>query len=453
MRRLLTALTLAISLIPAVGVRATPVMETGASVTTAGPAVIRDHQAGMHTLKAVGQQQQDTAIEPSVAVNPGDPLNAVIGYQAGRVDGGCAQTLGYGVTFDGGETWSWGPLPKLTTANGGTYPLASDPVIAFGPSNTVYYSELLCSPSDLATSVSHDGGKTWSDPIVIPSAQTFASDDKNWIVVDNGTGVGHHPGRIYLGWDDVEPVVALYSDDEAKTWNGPYVIYPYQGIGTLPMVMPNGDLSVVLNTGTYVNHLPSDQEPETDFVGAEMIVATAKGAGAVPTGGPLVFTVPLAAGSDRSTDVPLQRAGEGLPSAAFDPRNARIYVAWQDGRFRSDGSNDIVISWSDTTGVTWNNPVRVNPGPTGDGVEHFTPALGVGPDGSVRISYRVQEEGSDFVDTAYQQSTDGGQTWTAPLLVNTGSIPELLPTAVPVRTDIHFAAYSRSSAFLGDYSE
>ncbi|MFN2543872.1 MAG: hypothetical protein ABR600_04765, partial [Actinomycetota bacterium] len=47
----------------------------------------------------------------------------------------------------------------------------------------------------------------------------------------------------------------------------------------------------------------------------------------------------------------------------------------------------------------------------------------------------------------------GGQTWTAPLLVNTGSIPELLPTAVPVRTDIHFAAYSRSSAFLGDYSE
>jgi hypothetical protein len=459
MRRLLAVLGFVTVLVPTMGTGAAPVLGSAVSdAATAGPVVLRDRQAGMHNLKAKAPQQQDTAVEPSIAVNPSNPMNAVIGYQAGRVDAGCAQTLGYGVTFDGGETWTWGPLPKLTTANGGTYPLASDPVIAFGPNNVVYYNELMCGSdgtNDLATSVSHDGGKTWGDPILIPQMQTFDSDDKNWIVVDNGTGTGHHPGRLYLVWDNVEPVVALYSDDEAKTWNGPSVIYPGQGIGTLPFVMPNGDLAVVFNTLAYLPPIPSDgNEPEAGFTGAEMIVATARGAGAVPTGGPLAFTLPTAVGTDHSVDTPGQRAGEGIPTAALDAASGKLYVAWADSRFRTDGHNDIILTSTDNGGISWTAPVSVNPGPHDNSIEHFTPAITVGPDGSVRVAYRQQEEGSDFVDTFYQQSADGGHTWTAPTLVNTGSIPEFLPNQeVPVRTDVNFAAYSRSSAFLGDYNE
>lgn len=183
------------------------------------PKVLQDHQAAKHKLVAVPPQQPDTNVEPSIAVNPKDPLNAVAGYQSGRVDAGCAQTLGYATTFDGGKTWKSAPLPKLTVANGGTYPLASDPVVAFGPDNTVYFNSLMCGDAgnDLAFSVSKDGGKTWGDPTLVPTERTFSMDDKNWILVDNSKAPGHHYGRVYMVWDNIAPVVVMYSDDQAET--------------------------------------------------------------------------------------------------------------------------------------------------------------------------------------------------------------------------------------------
>src|SRR4051812_31763213 len=75
--------------------------------------VVRDTEAGRMTRKPKGEEfQADTAIEPSIAVNPNNPRNAVVGWQAGRADG--AASNGYGVTFDGGKTWKYGLMPKLT---------------------------------------------------------------------------------------------------------------------------------------------------------------------------------------------------------------------------------------------------------------------------------------------------------------------------------------------------
>ena len=421
-----------------------------------GPAVIRDEMAGMHALTAVGEQQQDTALEPSIAVNPADPLNAVIGYQEGRIDAHCAQSVGYATTFDGGETWTHATVPHLTVADGGPAAVASDPVVAFGPDDTVYFNALTCSPHELAVSVSHDGGATWDDPIFVPSEQDF-DDDKNWMIVDNGTGPGHHPGRIYLMADDGLKIYALYSDDQARTWNGPYVLYPAPGIGVQPNVMPNGDLTVVFNTGIFIGPIPSDADPEVTFLGSAMAITTAKGAGSVPTGAPLVFTPPVSVGKDRSTQTPGHRAGDGLPSAVVDPASGRIYVAWQDARFREDGLNDIVVTWSDDAGLTWTTPRPVDPGPRDDQMEHFTPAIGVGPEGDVHIAYRTQRQGGTVVNTAYQRSTDGGRTWSDPVPINVGLIPEYLaqdpPQEVTVDTDVRFAAFSRGGAFLGDYGQ
>lgn len=431
------------------------VLSTSASVVPAhaasGPRVLRDVQAGVHKLSVVPPQQPDTATEPSISVNPRNPLNAVTMFQAGRVDAGCAQINGYGVTFDGGKTWKSGVFPSLTAANGGPVPLASDPVVAFGPNNVVYANHLMCDAdfNDLAVSVSTNGGMTWGDPILVPTERTLPLDDKNWITVDNGTGAGHHPGRVYLVWDNVAPVVAMYSDDQAKTWNGPFVVYPGQGIGSLPLVMPNGDLAVVFQGAQVMPALPAS-DPNDVATLDKYLIASAPGAGSLPTGAPLVFLPPTGVGAYRGVDVRVQRAGENLETAAVDPKTGRIYVAWEDNRFRTDVVNDVVITHSDDGGLTWTPVQRVNPGKTDDFVEHFTPAIAVGNDGILRVMYRQQKQAEDeldipdrtpFIDTYYQQSKDG-KTFTKPLKINT-----------KIRTDMRFAAFSRESAFLGDYNQ
>ena len=51
--------------------------------------------------------QPDTQIEPSIAVNPANPKNAVAVYQEGRIADGGDATNGYATTFDGGKHWTY----------------------------------------------------------------------------------------------------------------------------------------------------------------------------------------------------------------------------------------------------------------------------------------------------------------------------------------------------------
>jgi hypothetical protein len=440
-RRVLAAGVLALS-------TAAPVLLTPARAAKPGLQVLRDGEAGRMTrLPKNDEFQADTAIEPSIAVNPANPRNAVIGFQAGRGDG--AASNGYGYTFDAGRHWTYGLMPKLTGLTGGPFTSASDPVIAFGPKNAVYFSSLAfnATTSAIVNHTSHDGGKHWDEPTYVLDNPGQVFNDKNWVVVDNGTGAGHHTGRVYVVWDVGQPVLASYSDDEGRTWlRAPSVIHPGQGIGTIPLVMPNGDLAVVYSTGAWVPPVGDKTPPDNQLVagGGQMVISVAHGAGTVPTGSPLVFTPPVTVGDDRGNSVQDLRAG-GLPSASVDARTGRIAVTWEDGRYRKDKANDVVVTTS-TDGVRWSTPVRVNRGAADDDVDHFTPAIATGPDGVLRLAYRQRAgadngESSPYVDTFLQQSADGGRTWTAPLRVNR------------VRTDLRFAAFSRASAFLGDYMQ
>ena len=77
-------------------------------------------------------------------------------------------------------------------------------------------------------------------------------------------------------------------------------------------------------------------------------------------------------------------ARPSLPSATVDAAG-KMYVAWQDGRFRSSGdANDIVFSTS-TNGSQWSEPVRV---PLSFGPSYILPAIAVG-------SCDVREEGAN----------------------------------------------------------
>src|SRR4029077_14192907 len=130
------------------------------------------------------------------------------------------------------------------------------------------------------------------------------------------------------------------------------------------VITKTGGLDVVMDTSTSGIPLTTgpdepDLKPGTD----ELVSVLAPQAGSTPFPAPLTFLPQVDIASNQSNGVPAQRAG-GLPAAAADPKSGNIYAVWEDSRFRSDGTNDAVISRSTDGGVTWTPPSRVNPGST-----------------------------------------------------------------------------------------
>lgn len=431
-----------------------------------GPVLVRDSLAGVDTAVSNGKDvQADTTIEPSIAVNPANPKNVVAGYQAGRVDGGGDASNGYATTFDGGKTWAYGTIPGLTHRNGGDYDRASDAVVAFGPKNTVYFSSLVFNDgsgesgdalrSAIVNSTSTDGGRTWGKPTVVIDDSAGGLNDKNWEIVDNGTGTGHHPGRLYVVWDRVAPMLVSYSDDQGKTFSPPSVVYAGQGIGAIPMVLRDGSLSIVFLTDVApvpaLHTNPGDELAEPISGITKIVMATSPRAGLVSGGAPLAFTPPVSVGAYTGNEPRLQRASSGLPTADLDEKSGRIYVGWDDSRFRAEPSspvNDPVVTWSDDNGVTWSGLKNLRTGRANDYVDRFNSMLGVAPDGTLTVAYRQRQEAksaqdmSPFVDTYLVRSKDGGKTFSKALRVNK-----------TVRADARFAAFSRNGAFWGDYNQ
>jgi Neuraminidase (sialidase) len=190
------------------------------------------------------------------------------------------------------------------------------------------------------------------------------------------------------------------------------------GIGVIPLVEPNGDLAMAWDDfGTGVDYEVS----------------------AVSKDGGRTWSAMTTIDRFEGSEVPNMRTG-GLPSAAVDPRTGVLYVVWQDARFRSDGTNDIVMSRSPNEGRTWRPIVPVNSDPPDSGIDHFTPAVAAwGP--NVHVSYRtrvvVNGQWSRYVDMVYQRSPDNGATW--------ARAHRLGPP-----TDLHWAAQAHGR-FLGDY--
>jgi hypothetical protein len=446
--------------------------------------VIRDAEAGVdqlpHTVPGnalvecpQGQiptsdcYDPDAAVEPSIATNPTNPLNVITTYQQGRISDGGNAGNGYSVTFDGGRTWTHGNFPGLTLAVGGQFERSSDPVVAFLPDGTAFATgdavnvATAGSPTAIATWRSIDGGLHWGSPVLITvddahliEPEPLAVEDKSWIAVDTGTGAGHHYGRIYVTWFrlgcQVCADLAAYSDDEGVTWQtGPagtgYVVEPASEAITLPFVLPNGDLAVV-----------AEDNLEAQLTSIDRIrIDVAPGAGSVATGGALVFSAQHQVALQRFTFPSQLTEADYSIAAAVDERtdtgapNGRIFVVWADNSLRSDSTNDTFLSASSDGGTTWSSPVRVNPGPASDNVNHLAATPAVLADGTVLVAYRQRQENgasgctgcSLQVNTMVQASQDHGATFDVPVKVN------------GITDDLGYAAVSHGGPFLGDYDQ
>ncbi|MBR7829533.1 exo-alpha-sialidase [Actinospica sp. MGRD01-02] len=344
--------------------------------------------------------QHATEVEPDVYAHGSTVVSA---FQTGRIYGGGASDLGWATSTDGGATWSHGFLSGITVNQGGSYSAVSDAAVVYDAKHAEWLVVGLpvdSSGNAVGVTVNRSAdGLTWGSAI---KAVGFDGSgyDKQWITCDD-TASSPHYGNCYIEVDitssnNLESMAV--SSDGGLTWSA--LRHPADdptGLGGQPLVQPSGTVVVPYSENGSAIRAFSSTNGGTTWTSSVQI-ATVKS-----------HTV---AGNLRS--------GDGLPSASIDAAG-KVYVAWQDCRFRTScSSNDIVYSTS-TNGTTWSSVARVPIDAVGSTVDHFIPGLGVdgatsGSSAKIGLYYYFYPKAKCTASTCtlevgYISSADGGSTW------------------------------------------
>jgi len=316
---------------------------------------------------------------------------------------------------------SWGgvdlPLPPAIGANGIDF--GSDPTLTFDTRSNLFYGYIVVffgngagiNGTEMAVARSTDGGKTY------PSVSFFDFEsgenhfnDKPMITADKNL---HSPFRdnVYIAWDaevggsTSGGVRLATSRDHGATFTTVRVDDPKgpgESIGASPAVGPDGEVYVAWN----------------DYVANEIVFNRSFDGGAtwqtprIISNKTLAFDIDIPAESFRGALV--------YPSLDVDrssgPHRGRIYASWMD--LTAKGTTDIFISFSDDRGRSWSRRAPVT-NRLSIAVDRFNHWMSVDPvTGDVNVSFydtRNDTTGSRYMTDVYlAQSTDGGQSWSAP---------------------------------------
>ncbi|HWQ17816.1 MAG TPA: hypothetical protein VNL13_08315 [Sulfolobales archaeon] len=373
--------------------------------------------------------------EPSIAVNPINTRNIVV---AAHDYGDPSYLVGIAVyrSFDGGKTWN-GPS-RMVATYGDTL---SDPSLAFGRDGTLYLSYLSVGAfSEITLAISRDGGANWG--FVRALNYSFgAFYDKPWIAV------GPDPtsplrDNIYItytefkGYYEVNLSIKLIrSRDGGRTFEGPFRV---SWEGRYPDTIVQWSYPVVDRNGTlYVSFF--GMKTERGF-GEPRVVQGIWVAKSIDGG--VTFSEPVLA-AETHWWFPGYSGLYGFrwivptPAMAVGP-DGSIYIVYEDspGGPESLDMSDIFLVVSRDGGASWSRPVRVND--DAGYAAQFFPMIAVrGSDGSIHIAWgdkRLDPSGIGY-DIYYTYSRDGGRTFAKNMRV----------------TDITINPLLGISFFIGDY--
>jgi len=369
------------------------------------------------------------AAEVHLAANPLDPLNLVGGskdFTLGEDERCGKYNVWSGVywTRDGGRTWNHTLLPGYpgdarTTALS-DYACGSDPVLVFDANGTVYYASIQFTldpasapplpqlgpiygynpvKSAVIVARSRDGGETWDDPVVLDTRTGGVFLDKEWMAVDPASG------SLYVTYVDTtaSTLFVTRSDDGAATWTEPVAILssdPAPGEG--PEVLQFAQVAVTPDGAAHVIYFAARHNGEAAAI--HHVRSTDGGATWSEPTVAATGVMPLDLGTTRKYRV------VGLPALALDPGSGALYIAYPP---RNPADSDILFVASTDGGATWSTAVRVNDDLVGPTNDQWMPALAVGPDGTVHVTwidYREDPQGQ-FARIYYAYSKDGGRTW------------------------------------------
>ncbi len=314
--------------------------------------------------------------ESNIVVNPTNANNVITSANEYRIDG--AEVY---VSMDGGTTWTNIVVSGRTAATGGQGLFArmsdcGDPVLAFAPDGTVYYSGLVCNQNNIAlfsgvtVSASHDGGLTWDAPHMVSFTNSFTIfNDKEWITVGPD-------GTLYVTWTRFKanggqgytgsPIVLSTSSDGGYTWSDWVPVsdkaHPYDQ-GSMPLVAPDGTLYVAYEGST----------PASGYMADAIILARSTDGGKTFTNTELARAYddyncyPINIAQERQTLSGEEFRINSFPSFAIDPSTGKLAITWADdqanascgyekgGSFAGLTANAVKLITS-TDGLTWSTP-------------------------------------------------------------------------------------------------
>jgi hypothetical protein len=358
--------------------------------------------------------QHETEVEPDTFAWSSTIVSA---FQVGRFFNGGASDIGVATSTDNGASWTSSFLPGLTF-NGSQganspYERVSDASVAYDAAHGVWLvSSIPLLPTTSVPTVlvsrSTDGGLTWGKPISIPPPVSNSVDlDKNWTVCDNHATSPFY-GHCYTELDnfaDGDLELMSTSTDGGLTWSTPIrTAGNDKGLGGQPLVQPGGRVIVPFESlnGTISAFISTDGGTSWKKAVTVSHIRFHRNTGGLRT--------------------------SPLPSAEI-AGDGKVYVAWEDCRFRKGcPANDIVFSTS-TDGVNWGSVTRVPIDDVNSGFDHFIPGLAVDPTtaGSttkLALAYYYYPDttcsGGCQLDVGYTSSPDGGAHWGIPTQLGPG---------------------------------
>ena len=413
-----------------------------AQVPTVGPLtlVAREDVFASCTADDVAGQPgtvyPNTHIEPSLAINPRNVRDLVVGMHQDRWNNGGARGTRGAVSFDGGATWKATTTPKVTKCQGGPWPRASDPWVSFSPDGTAYYSQLtteaLANPNIFGRSgqvvgKSVDGGVTWGNPTTLVDTPAELDEKKPQVLHDKNsvTADPDNSNLAYVVWDKLvsytpgagttddghnpEPdaIAAVSTHDglsitrnlrsaalkrqagrsaESGTPTG-YPVY-VQGPTLFARTFDHGQTwekpKIIYNPGdnnqtigNQIVKLPDGRLADfftfqNDLTGADAIGFVTSSDNGKTWGQAYFPEVFTTTPALTPNKQEDIRSADILFSVAVDRANGVIWLTWEDTRYT--GVNEVSVAYS-TDGYSWYGPVRANQTPRNPTHPYFQQGL------------------------------------------------------------------------------
>jgi hypothetical protein len=370
--------------------------------------------------------QHATIVEPDT-YSSGSTIIAAA--QWGRFTNGGASDIGVSVSTNNGSSWTAQQLPGLTVNStpAGPWARVSDPSVAFDARHNVWMVSGLALDANLngaavTLSRSTNGGATWDNPVNVAVASGTQNFDKNWTVCDNTPTSGFY-GSCYTTWDDFghgNLLKIAYSRDGGLTWKLSKT--PRVGvIGAQPLTLPNGNVVV-----------PLDNASET-AIGFT-----------ISTNGGVKFGQAFAISNITAANDPGNIRSGPLPSAEISG-DGKIFLVWEDCRFRAGCTTNDLVYTTSTNGSTWTAIQRIptDPGGVSGTQDTFIPGVAVdkatsGANIHVAVAYYYYPnasctEATCQLDVGFVSSTNGGSSWSAQTMLRGPMTIDWLPNTTQGR--------------------